>query len=110
MFGRRCRSATSLPLPSGATWPNRTVGPPRRSFELSSRVSTWIAAGPSGTLFVNFALDENPVRRDRQRAGLDQPDMPVNAGAFVKPPLELRGIHADRHRVLPPQLATSVIS
>ena len=50
-------------------------------------------------IILKFAPDKYSVRRNRHRACLDQPDMPVNAGAFIKPALKFRGIHADRQRV-----------
>jgi hypothetical protein len=46
-----------------------------------------------------LAVNKSAVGRDMQRAGFGEPDVAVNAGPFVKPALELRGIHPHRHRV-----------
>jgi len=46
-----------------------------------------------------LAIDEGAFWSDVQRAGFGQPNVAVDAGALVKPALELRGIHPHRHRV-----------
>ena len=39
-----------------------------------------------------LAVNKRSIRRKEDRPGLDQPDVTINAGPFVKPALELRGI------------------
>ena len=65
----------------------------------------------SAGLFLEIAVNKNPVRRDGHRRGLVQPDVAVNARAFVKPAFEL-AVASTRTAMmfLPPKCTTSVMS
>ena len=53
-----------------------------------------------GGLLADVADDLRAVAHDVQRIGLGQPDVPVDARAFVEPAFELRRVDAHRQHVL----------
>ena len=64
-------------------------------------VWTWTVAGAIWDVVGELAINKSAVGREVERAGFDQPDMAVDAGAFIKPALELRGIDPNGQRVVP---------
>ena len=87
-------------LPSGEMISQFTIAVTALVSVLSRVASTWISAWPRRHVVLEFRADKNPVRRDGHRRGLVQPDVTVDARAFVKPALGFRRVHAHGDGVL----------
>ena len=87
-------------LPSGPSTSQFTTASAGLVWVLSRRVSTHSSARADRLVMWETGIYESAVRRNRQRRGLNQPDMAINARALVEPPLEFGSVHANGHRVL----------
>jgi len=89
-------------LPSGEMISQFTVAFAALVCELSRLTSTLISGLPCGMLFLKSALHKNPIRRDGHRRSLVQPDVAVDARAFVKPAFDFVASTSTAMVFLPP--------